>query len=94
MAGGNQRGPGWKEKMATVLDLPRELVLRAPRLVLIGNLHLTVENHRGVIEFGPERLVVGMGEGQVTIEGRDLVITRVGREELAVRGHVTCLRFT
>jgi len=82
------------ERVAGVLELPREVVLHVPRLVIVGNLHLTIENHRGVVEFGPERLVVGVGEGQVAVEGEDLTIVRIGREDMAVTGRIRCLRFS
>lgn len=82
------------ERVAEVLELPREVVFHVPRLVMVGNLHLTIENHRGVVEFGQDRLVVGLGEGQVTVEGEDLAIVRIGREEMAVAGRVSCLRFS
>lgn len=81
------------ERVADVLELPREVVLQVPRLVLVGNMHLTIENHRGVVEFGPGKLVVGVGEGQVCVEGEGLTIVRIGREEMAVTGRISCLRF-
>lgn len=93
MTGGNRK-TRWTRKVAEVLELPGEVVFYAPRLVLIGNAHLTVENHRGVLEFGPGRLVVGVGEGQLTVEGEDLALTRIGREELAVTGKIDSLRFS
>ncbi|MDI6893557.1 MAG: sporulation protein YqfC [Bacillota bacterium] len=82
------------DRVVEILELPREVVFHAPRLVLIGNLHLSVENHRGVVEFGSDRLVVGVGEGQVAVEGDDLTIVRIGREEMAVTGRIRCLRFS
>jgi len=91
---GGRRRTGTREGVVRVLDLPPEVVLHVPRLILVGNMHLTVENHRGVLEFGPGRLVVGIGEGQVVVEGEDLHITHVGREELAVTGRIQALRFS
>ncbi len=45
-----------KESMITKLDLPREMILDLPKVTIISNSEFSIENHKGVIYFGEEKL--------------------------------------
>lgn len=81
-----------KEAVATVFELPREVILDLPRLTLIGNLQLTVENHRGLMEYTPERICIAVHAGRLEITGQGLRIGSVYREELIVTGRIEAVR--
>ena len=59
----------WTQEM---LDLPQDLLFDLPRLTLIGNKELHIENHRGVRHFSEERLVLSLTQGSLEISGPDL----------------------
>jgi hypothetical protein len=40
-----------KESMITKLDLPREMILDLPKVTIISNSEISIENHKGVIFF-------------------------------------------
>ena len=40
-----------KQKFLTAMDLPIELLNDVPRITLIGNNNLLIENHKGIIEY-------------------------------------------
>jgi len=71
---------------ASVLDLPQDVVLDLPRITMIGGLQLTVENHRGIIQFSPLSLRLAMDHGELEVSGEDLVIRNIGAEEVFVEG--------
>ncbi len=76
-----------------LLELPRELVLDLPRATLIGNRQVVVENHRGVVEFTPERVRLATGSGEIRIEGEGLVLRNILLEEVVVEGKILALSF-
>jgi len=82
-----------KEALADALELPRDVALDLPRLTFIGNLQVSIENHRGLIEYTGERVRVGMNVGQVIITGTDLVISFVRDEDLLVTGKLRAIQF-
>lgn len=41
-----QRG---KEKILNKLDLPSDISLDLPKIIVIGNREITIENHKGII---------------------------------------------
>lgn len=82
-----------RETLADALELPRDVALDLPRLTFIGNLQVSIENHRGLIEYTSERVRVGMNVGQVIITGADLIISFVRDEDLLVTGKLRAIEF-
>lgn len=76
----------FKMELSEMLDLPMDVSLDLPRLVVVGDIGVLISNHRGLIQYSPERIIVGAGKGQITITGDNLEIEEVGKEEMAVRG--------
>ncbi len=76
------------ERVADLLELPRDVVLDLPRLTLVGKLQLTVENHRGLVEYTPERVRIAVHEGEIVVTGRGLAIGSVYRDEMIIGGRI------
>jgi sporulation protein YqfC len=83
-----------RKRLAHLLDLPDDLLMDLPRLHLLGNVELTITNHRGVIEYTPARVVVGVSEGQVEVSGEGLSIAHVLPEEIRIVGRISFLCMT
>lgn len=43
-----QRG---KEKILSKLDFPSDISLDLPKIIVVGNREITIENHKGIIFF-------------------------------------------
>lgn len=82
------RARGLLGKLAGSMELPREVMLDVPRVVMIGALQVHVENHKGILEYSPTRVRVRTRDGIVTVSGRRLKLGRIGREELTIDGRV------
>ena len=84
---------GLEDSLAGAFELPRDAVRNLPRLTLMGPLELVVENHRGVLFFDPERVLVDVPGGCLEVSGQGLVIGRIDREELRLQGRIDTVRF-
>ncbi|MFC4778521.1 sporulation protein YqfC [Paenibacillus sp. GCM10023252] len=73
---------------ADVLDLPQDVVYDLPRITLIGNRQLYIENHRGVIHFSSDRLRLALSKGELEVSGRELVIRTIWTEEVFIEGFI------
>lgn len=82
-----------KRRLSDALDLPGEITLDLPRVVLVGRLQVEVENHRGLISYEPHEVVVGVAGGQLYVGGADLTIREVTGEAIRILGRVDALRF-
>lgn len=78
----------WRQNLADLLELPREIMLNLPRLTIVGNLQCYLENHRGVIEYTAEKVRVSVNGGEIIVRGRELVIRYMGNEEIAIDGSI------
>jgi len=87
------RRPAWRKRLADFLDLPRDVVLDLPRISVIGDLQLQLQNHRGLVEYLPERVVIAMRDGRLIVRGEELVIAGVNPEELIVTGRIHAVEF-
>lgn len=87
------RRAAWRKRLADFLDLPRDVVLDLPRISVIGDVQLLLQNHRGLLEYLPDRVVIAMKDGRLIVRGEDLVIAGVNVEELIVTGRLHAVEF-
>ncbi|WP_127568063.1 sporulation protein YqfC [Paenibacillus xylaniclasticus] len=71
---------------AQLLELPQDVVYDLPRLTMIGDRQLYIENHRGVLHFSSDRLRLALSKGELEVTGTDLVIRTIWTEEVFVEG--------
>ncbi len=93
MPGAGPRRPSWRQRLAATLEMPKDVIMDLPRVTVLGDLQVTVENHRGVVHYSPERVLVGMNKGRILITGQDLVIGVIHEEELTVTGLLDAITF-
>jgi len=78
---------------ASVLDVPEDVIHDLPRITMIGNRQLYIENHRGVINFSPNELQLALTSGQIRIEGSELVIRAILPEEVFIEGTIQDIHY-
>lgn len=87
------RGRMLRQKLAQAFDLPKDIILDLPRIIIVGDLQLVVENHRGIVEYTPDKVVLAMENGRIHIVGEDLIIGSVYAEEITVTGKILSIAF-
>ncbi len=65
-----------------------------PRLELEGDRWLLIEDHRGLLEYGPERVRLSAGGLTVTVEGSGLELAALETDALALRGCIARVELT
>lgn len=63
----------------------------ACRLTLTGGSHLCVENHKGLLEYSEELIVVGLSRGSIRIRGRGLSLNAMEKDSVIIRGSILCI---
>lgn len=77
-----------KRRDAPALEWLCDLSGRAARITSIGNRALLVENHRGILEFQQDRIILATGCGSVCVEGERLLLSEVRADALIIRGKI------
>ena len=83
-----KKSKDFKRELADKLDMPEDILYNAPKLSLTDGRRTLIENHRGVLEYGKERVVVNLGRGRIIISGSELRLKAMNRTELLVRGRI------
>lgn len=78
----------FRKVTAGLLDMPHDVVYDLPRLTMIGDRQLYIENHRGVVHFSSESLRLALSKGQLEVTGLDLVIRTIWTEEVFIEGQI------
>ena len=64
-----------------------------PRITMIGQLHIYIENHRGLIAFTENEIRLQLSKGQLSIQGNAFVIKTILPEEILLEGVITSVSF-
>jgi len=83
-----ERKEGVLERCAQALDLPAEAV-GIPRLELVGRYQLRMENHKGILAYGTEEVMVNGGKLVFRVKGSDLELKAMTADELLIVGKIT-----
>ena len=81
------------QKAAEKLSLPADVVAGVPRVEITGCRQVFIENHRGVLEYGSELIDVNGGRVTVRIEGADLILKAMNKNELLIGGNIMSVSF-
>ena len=84
---------GFKAIISDLFELPREVVLDLPRLTMVGNVQIYLENHRGVIAYDENQIRIGVNNGEIIIRGSNLQIKNLIAEELLIKGTIEGLNY-
>ncbi len=74
--------------MAKNMDLPQDVMMDLPRITMIGQIHIYIENHRGLLSFSDKELRLLLKQGQLLIKGKSFVIKTILPEEILLEGKI------
>ncbi|GMB07584.1 sporulation protein YqfC [Thermolongibacillus altinsuensis] len=82
----------WKSKMRNWLtnkmELPADVLMDLPRITMIGQIHIYIENHRGLLVFTDHELRLLLKQGQLLVKGEAFVIKTILPEEILLEGKI------
>ena len=83
------RKEGLLERTAEVFDLPGDVVAGLPRVELLGDRQLRMENHKGILAYGTEEIHISGGAYVVKVTGEDLELRAMTGMELLITGRIS-----
>lgn len=86
-----KRRPGLLERTAQLFDLPADVIAGLPRLELVGDRELRMENHRGILAYGTQEIHVSGGAFGIKVCGEELELRTMNALELLITGHITAI---
>lgn len=83
----NRKKEGFLEKTAQLLEVPGQAV-GLPKVELIGRGELRMENHRGILAYGREEILVSGGKLLIRVKGAELELKAMNAGELLITGTI------
>ncbi len=74
--------------LADRLELPEEALSGAAKLTVTADRRALIENHRGILAYSTDCVVVSLGDRQLSLCGRELRIRAMNRKEVLVCGEL------
>lgn len=92
-SGKNEYAKARAERLAELIEVPRDIVLGLPKLIFTGNRELFVENYRGIVQYSDTVIQLNTSEGLVKVSGHSLGIKSIAAEEITLCGNICSLEF-
>ncbi|MCL2373389.1 MAG: sporulation protein YqfC [Defluviitaleaceae bacterium] len=77
-----------KEKLVSLLSLPKEIALDLPVLMATGRNEINVENYKSLIEFSETRIRIRTKDGELAVEGQGLKLRHITTENILIYGKI------
>lgn len=82
-----------RKKIAEKLDIPKEVILNVPKITMVGDFEVTIENHKGIISFSKEYIEVKSKIGVISVEGLEFEIRYIGETTIIINGLINSIYF-
>lgn len=84
---------GIRERLASAASMPKDVVLGASVITILGRNEVCIENYRGIIEYTDTLIRVQTKSGQVRLTGKRLQIEYYTNDEMKIKGRLVSLEF-
>lgn len=78
----------WAQRLRDMWDRESEEMSLLPVVELCGDHRLLIENHHGVVQYGPEKICVRVGFGVIAVSGLRLRLCRMQPQQLVITGRI------
>lgn len=83
-----KRKEGWMERISRDLDITLEPLPGLPLVEITGDRRVLIENHRGVLQYGKDKICIKVKFGQVSVHGCGLELERMTKDGLIICGRI------
>lgn len=77
-----------RQQLSGLLEVPPEIVSDLPKVVIIGNKEIDIENFIGLIEYTMQKIRINTKSGILVIEGIDLEARKMTAEYITITGTI------
>ncbi len=90
---GNEREKSAKELLVESLRLPRDMMMGASIVTVIGNDQVLVENYRGILEYTDCCIMLQGKTCRIAVSGRCLNISYYTNDDMKIEGKISEIRY-
>jgi sporulation protein YqfC len=77
-----------KSRINQMLEMPREINNKEPKITIISFDEILIENYKGILEYEEFFIKVDTEIGTVNINGYKLTLEQITEEDIAIKGTI------
>lgn len=89
----NKNPEAFREQLSKLFEVPSEVVSDFPKIVLIGNQEISIENFNGLIEYTAQKIRMNTKCGILVIDGIELEVRKMTAEYIMIKGTIIQIGF-
>ncbi len=82
------------ERITDTLNLPKDIVMGASILHMIGQYEVYIENYKNIIEFNENVIKIQARSTKIIITGKHLHIEYFNNDDMKIKGRISDVSFT
>ena len=82
-----------REILVDKFDLPAEIVMDIPKIIITGNKEITIENHKGIMIFERDKIKINTNMSPVEIKGHDFEILYIAASTITIKGYFDSIEY-
>lgn len=82
-----------KERLVSAASMPKDVVMGAAVVTVLGDFEVCIENYRGITEYTENLVRVQTKGGQIRLCGKRLQVEYYTNDEMKVTGKIDTLEF-
>ena len=77
-----------KNRINKMLEMPREIYTKEPKISLIGFDEMIIENYKGILEYEDYFVKINTYIGNININGFNLKLENMSEDDIKIRGKI------
>lgn len=82
------------KKIAKTLDIPEDILFNTPRITMMANNELRLENYKSVLEYESDKITISTNDLIIELRGLSLDITIITDDEISICGTIFSIEFS
>ena len=82
-----------KKEITNKLVLPKDIMYGLSIVKIVGQSELYIENHRGIIEYNNDKIVIQTKSSKIEIIGKNLLIVRFSNDDMKINGNILEIKY-
>lgn len=82
-----------KEIIVEKLDLPKDVLLDVPKIIVVGRNEVTIENHKGILVFERDKIKINTNMAPIEIKGSQFEILYIAASTITIKGYFDSIEY-
>lgn len=82
-----------KNKFNQMLEMPREIDSKEPKITIISFDEILIENYKGILEYEEFFIKVDTEIGTININGYKLTLEQITEDDICIKGTIKSIEF-